>query len=343
MKNISFLLIALLLSFSFSLFSQSANTDSLILELNTLKGQEKCKVLIEIGEQYIGVDDNQAVHYSRLAYYNCEDKKTKLRAAAHLIEAFNLMRRYDSVDAYVEEALQLSYDLKDDNAVSIYLSERGWKYFYSGDYKKATIDFKASFKIFNSLVESKTNEEEVDSTRFASMTNNLGVAYTKMGQFDSAIYYFYLSLEYKKKYHASPKKITNALVNLSALNIHKNDYVEGKKYAQQALDLAEQNMDSVSLAQSLINLGVCEKNIGDTVQALVYYHRALEIGKSIKRKKTIWFPSNTIQMYLLKITLSKSGIPKLLYTATWELSTRFRDHLTWPLKIIFRRLRYLKS
>ena len=287
MKNIYFLLFTLLLSLSFSVFSQNAHTDSLKLELDKLIGQERCTVLIEIGEQYIGVDDNQAVHYSRLAFKNCEDKKIQSQALANMIDAFKLMRKYDSVDVYVDEALQLSYDLKDDKAVSIYLSERGWKYFYSGDYKKANNDFKASFKIFNDLVESKTNNNEVDSTRFASMTNNLGVAYTKMGQFDSAIYYFYLSLEYKKKYHASPKKITNALVNLSALNIHKNDYVEGKKYAQQALEIAEQNMDSVSLAQSLVNLGVCEKNIGDTVQALVYYHRALEIGRNINRKKTI--------------------------------------------------------
>ena len=218
------LLSVLIQLIALSIPAQSFNIDSLKQQINNANGEEKYELQVLMGEQLISSDANQAVDYSRDVYQKCENKETKLRALANMIEAFNLLRKYDSIDVYVEEALQLSYDLKDKKRVSLYLSERGWKYFYSGDYKKASLEFKTSFKVFNDLMESKTNTEEIDSTKFAIMTNNLGVVYTKMGQFDSAIYYFYLSLEYKKRYHASPKKITNALVNLCALNIHKKDY-----------------------------------------------------------------------------------------------------------------------
>jgi len=283
--NITFAL--LMMSIVIVSYGQNSNLDSLLALTKTVAPSESCKLHLLIAEEYLEADVNQSVHYSRKAYQNCSNKVDKLRALSSMVEAFKQMRKFDSVDAYVDEALQLSYDLEDKKSISMYLSERGWKYFYLGDYKKATVDFKQSFKLFTNIVESEKNTKNIDSTRFESMTNNLGVAYTKMGQFDSAIYYFYLSMEYKKKYHASPKKITNSLINLSALNIHKNDYPDGKLYAQQGLEIAEQNRDSVGLAQCLINLGVCEKNIGDTTQALLYYHRALEIGRKINRNKTI--------------------------------------------------------
>jgi len=263
------------------------DTDSLKQKIQTAEGLNKTELQLLLSENLLDLDVNQSLAYSRLVFKSCEDKQCQINALGLMMDAFRKLKRYDSVDAHVEKALELSYTLNNDELITKYLPLRGWKYFYAGDYKKAANDFKATHRMFNKLLDSEHPTFVIDSNRFAIITNNLGAVYTKMGKYDSAIYYFYLSLEYKKKYQAPPFAIINSMVNLSGLNLHKQDYLAAKTYAIQAMDIAEDIKDSINMARCLINLGICEKNIGDSVQALYYYHRALDIGKAKKRRKTI--------------------------------------------------------
>ena len=291
-----------------TLSAWAVDVDSLKLKIQTAEGLNKTELQLLLSENLLDLDVNQSLVYSRVAFKSCKDSRCQVNALGLTMDAFRKLKRYDSVDAYVEKALELSYTLNDDELIIKYLPLRGWKYYYAGDYKKAANDFKATYKMINELLESENPSFIIDSNRFAIVTNNLGAVYTKMGQYDSAIYYFHLSLEHKKQYQAPPLAIINSMVNLSGLNLHKQDYVVAQTYAKQAMDIAEGINDSINIARCLVNLGVCQKNLGDTALALQYYHRALDIGRAKNRRKTISSAlTNLGLIYLQSNDLDKAG------------------------------------
>jgi tetratricopeptide (TPR) repeat protein len=119
------------------------------------------------------------------------------------------------------------------------------------------------------------------------MTNNLGVAYAKLGVFDSAIHYIFKSVEEKQKLHVEESKLMSSWNNLATLAFRKKEYSLALEFANKCLETANREQDTVYMSHSYNILGVVYKYLKDYDQSISFYLKSLELSKSTGSKKNI--------------------------------------------------------
>ncbi len=126
-----------------------------------------------------------------------------------------------------------------------------------------------------------TISNNVGDLRYVSIIeNNLGNLYMDINMIDSALYYFFKSVEYKEK-HASPSSIISTYNSISNAYRFNNKLQDALNYARKSLDIISgtKKVSSSKIASTYIHLGNVYFEMDYLDSAQTYYQKSLIISK----------------------------------------------------------------
>lgn len=139
------------------------------------------------------------------------------------------------------------------------------------NYKASKSDYLKAYTISNN----------VGNLRYVSIIeNNLGNLYMDINMIDSALYYFFKSVEYKEK-HASPSSIISTYNSISNAYRFNNKLQDALNYARKSLDIisSTKKVSSSKIASTYIHLGNVYFEMDYLDSAQTYYQKSLIISK----------------------------------------------------------------
>lgn len=132
--------------------------------------------------------------------------------------------------------------------------------------------------------------EAINEGRRLKFDRGLAVAYNLMGivfditsQYDSALYYYQLSLE-KSKLTGYARITAGAYNNIGMVHKSRGNYKEAIRIYYQALSVFNKNSDSRNIANIYNNLGLVYSELKQNSKALDFHKKALAIREEINDK-----------------------------------------------------------
>jgi two-component system, sensor histidine kinase PdtaS len=303
-------LILLLLFFGdlFQVLSQEHKTDSLLLELQHLQDDaKKAQIYDNLFFLFVHKDNSKALMYLDsaivCAYNACDDQalgKFYNNKGAFLSQsgkAILAMQSLKDAMKYAEQAgdsiTLLSiygnvggiYMNREENSKAKYYME---KILNSVDKTKDKITFLTTLNNLAMLLgrENKHEEglnvlkealelEEGETDLKATLLNNVGLAYFKLGQINKAMDYYNKALHLNTKL-GNQYQLVNTYLNISQLQLEIKAYSAVIESAKAALQFAESEeyLEDIALANRLI--ATAYKEMGDQVLSLQYLEAHIE-------------------------------------------------------------------
>ncbi len=129
-------------------------------------------------------------------------------------------------------------------------------------------------------------EQRDNFISMASISNNIGIIYFTLKEFEDAEFYYREGLKLLEK-EANERLESSLYINLSEVLIAMSRLDEAAPYLQQALQLEEKLKDPQSLAYIHFNLGELAGRKGDAVTAMDEFRQALRLQEQIGDKWAI--------------------------------------------------------
>lgn len=120
-----------------------------------------------------------------------------------------------------------------------------------------------------------------DTSGIISTYNALGISYKNSSDFDSAAYYYFLTL---KMCEAANYEwgIGPTLINLGKVYIELKDFENAKKYTEQSIEYSSKSNNIKHIALAYTNLGIIAVEENNNSTALEYYSKAFDLNKQIE-------------------------------------------------------------
>ena len=254
------------------LFVQNTNVDSLKIKLDDSLDNEKVEIYLQLSK-------------------------------------LNRSKSLDTALIYADQALKLSTKLKNKNAIVQSYKELGSISYLKGESKKAinycdkgiAILSNEENEVLYGLVQIKGNaftisgqldeglecfrkvlnywESFKDSTKVASLLNNIGIIHYYKGDYDSSMIYLLKSAEIYDK-QGKRGDVADISGNIAQIYNELGNYEKAIEHTLNALDVYEQLDDYYSQAGLLINLSNIYKNIDSLDQSIEKSQKALEIASN---------------------------------------------------------------
>ncbi len=215
---------------------------------------------------------------------NIKEIEARINTGEQNVETFKDLKLYinyliqeekdSQVEKYLNRAIKLASDLQLPQEEGALLIELGVHFWNKLDYKSALNMFRLSCGIF------KQNNREYD---LVIATRNVGETYTKIGDYNNAISFLKLSLDFLKKVKGHDIKEIEELQS-DINNSLGTGYRKCKSYALsmsayfRALELQEKNELNHKLCHTNLNIGKMFVDIGNFERALKYFNKAVEIA-----------------------------------------------------------------
>jgi tetratricopeptide (TPR) repeat protein len=106
--------------------------------------------------------------------------------------------------------------------------------------------------------------------------NNIGIAYTYVGNYDRALEYHFRSLQIREE-EGDKKSIHNALNNIGLVFYNLKDYKKAIEFYLRALEMKKASGENFDLEGLYVNLGLCFNQTGDYEKAIDYFNQGFEI------------------------------------------------------------------
>ena len=176
-----------------------------------------------------------------------------------------------AIEIYLQ-TLKVAEDIHDSLRIATVLNNIGGVYF-----NKVTTKEKALGYFLRAYdISGKINDQEAIGTSAV----NAGGYYLWKENADSALYYFNSSLSALQS--TVTGNISYALNNIGEAYALKKDYVQAKKYMNDALEIAQSNNSALDQTLALIALGNTSYKEGNYKKAIEYYTQAEIIAREIK-------------------------------------------------------------
>ena len=117
-------------------------------------------------------------------------------------------------------------------------------------------------------------------TGIAASTNNLGVYYERVGEYELALSSNLKALQIERELDRTIG-IANNLNSIGNIHAKMENHEQAREYYQQALELFEQIGANDGVVHCLNNLGNCCEKLDQDDEALQYFHRALEQARGL--------------------------------------------------------------
>ncbi len=112
--------------------------------------------------------------------------------------------------------------------------------------------------------------------------NNLGIAFNNLEEYDKALFYHNIALEYQEKINKKNTYKQRTLNNIGVVYKNKEEYNKARNYYELALGEGSLKNDNIKLyAQLLDNLAFIKLKIGNTINSKASFLYSLKIRDSI--------------------------------------------------------------
>jgi len=257
----------------------AVKSDSLEMLISQAVGIEKAELLNLYSKELLSGNPAKSLELAKQSYNLSKnvDYKTEIGSISCLTEAYLRVKQYDSSDMFVEKGLLLSRENKDTLSMMEFLTNIGWAYFSKGNFHKAIASFSESLEMLRVYTENHPNSPGINVMNYAKLLNNKATVFFKMAYYDSALFYFKKSLEYRQKNNAGLEYIAPTLQNIGGVCYENKNYTGAGEYFTRAYEMFVELADTAKMASNLSNLGMTYKALGDTMIAIGNYEKALSL------------------------------------------------------------------
>ena len=292
------LLSAILISYSFCLFSQnySVKIDSLKTVYKTSKvSKEKAEALTQLVDQYFEVNKDSAEVYILKTLKFTEGKKDLEQINTHSLlkyaQLFIVKGDYETATNYYSKSwdkLKNNYDYFLHNK---YYGDFGVLQFYKGDFKTALVNFDKALQL------AKKEKNEADQLRFL---NNKALAMSYLGEAEASLDVHEEAIKLAEKLNDSTA-LGKSFNNIGLIYEDMKEYEKALEFYQQSLVIKKHGKSKMDIANSLYNVAGMYKEIGEKnndtlyyVKAEKYYEFAINKAKEVDYGKVILFAKTGI-------------------------------------------------
>lgn len=264
------LLSVLLIVGSFNVNGQHS-ADSLVLMLDTAKGNYKNAILYELMNYYITNSPEKAIYYANQFLEIAEEIDSlgyQKYACGILGEAYFFMDNLEQSEKYFLKQLEINQKLKDENDIASSYNSLGVVSRNKGELEKALDYYNKSLKI-----KLKLNDLEGISSSY----NNIGVLYEELNLYSQALDYYQRSLEIELT-KEDQDGISTSYLNIGALLNKMNKPEKGLHYLQKSIQIS----DSLGF---YITLEMCHEHMANTLEKLHRPKEALQHYKEFNKLK----------------------------------------------------------
>ncbi len=246
-----------LLTFQFQLFSQTAQTDSL---LN--------KIRANIGKHEAAEMETNALLLLQISEEN-NDNQNRLEALKFMGIAQHLQALYDSAIFWHQKALILAIETGDStNTAKSYLN-MATSYNSKGDFEKA---------VENALLSLEFFEKTGDTNGQGRVQNLLGIFNFNRNDFKSALQYFRKYNELAVAANDSGE-IVSSMNNMSSALHELGEFEQERSLLKSVIAIQEARGQNIRIGSAYENLGTLYSDIDSVKQAAFYYEKALDAYK----------------------------------------------------------------
>ncbi len=246
-----------LLTFQFQLFSQNAQTDSLLNKIRANMGKHEAAEM-----------ETNALLLLQISEEN-NDNKNQLEALKFMGIAQHLQARYDSAIFWYQKALRLGIETGDStNTAKSYLN-MATSYNSKGDFEKA---------VENALLSLDFFEKTGDTNGQGRVQNLLGIFNFNRNDFKSALQYFRKYNELAVAANDSGE-IVSSMNNMSSALHELGEFEQERRLLKSVIAIQEARGQNIRIGSAYENLGTLYSDIDSVKQAAFYYEKALNAYK----------------------------------------------------------------
>ncbi len=293
-----------------------SNVDSLKqVFVNQKDDSTKIETLLLIAHEYSKFSNDSALKYFQYVY----ELSHKLGIKSGIIDAFSGMSevyianyQFDSSLNYVKKAIKLADESGDIKRQAQNYAVYGKILYKSEGPSKGLVYFKKSYNLYKQLSDSLGMSDELNGmgVMYSRMVKydsavycylelisiceklgfeevlgkgyiNLGIAYYELKNYDDALPYFEKSLKINEKY-GNMRAVSIAYINLGNIAYLKNDFVTSMKYLNNALDISKKIGYKLGVANAFTNIGNAYELEKNYQKAFDLYAKAKDIYKDLK-------------------------------------------------------------
>lgn len=279
--------------------AQNPRLDSLKQLLVTSGGAQRADLLYALAYDYIPIDVNSSLRYSKESYTTAKDIRDSLR----MVKAGRIMssafRRLDKIDSSVITAQQsLSIAIRNNypDEEKILLNSLAMAYSLKAEYDRA-LDYH-----FRSLVirERDGNKGEISIT-----LNNIGFVYFKLKNYEKALEYFNRSVSLKNEIKDT-WDLDRAYINIGLCNIQLKNFGAALEAIANGLSVCAPTCSDEILIEGIYAQGVANFGLGKNDEAEKYFKESLQRATQTDNKR---FQSENL-IYLGRVSLANNQYEK---------------------------------
>jgi tetratricopeptide (TPR) repeat protein len=282
-------LLPILLVFFFSGAAMAANTDSLEAVLKNRNGSEKIATLHLLAKEYSRPDPAKSLKYIQQALQIINDTNSPVYADLCYLAAYNYrsLKQYDSIVVYYQKALKTYQNTGDTLNIMKTSTMYALEYQRRGDFKRASDIQNIGLQLFEPFWKTHSEDGNISQSHYATMLSNMSINMENLGYLDSALKYITKTYTIHQNMNASPRKIGYTLVNIGIvyLNMNRND--DAIRYFYDAKEKFTEINDTFNLAKCYNNIGLANKQKGDTVNAIKFYNISLSLNRKINNPEGV--------------------------------------------------------
>lgn len=243
-----------MLTFQFQLFSQTAQTDSLLNKIRANMGKHEAAEM-----------ETNALLLLQISEEN-NDIKNRLEALKFMGIAQHLQARYDSAIFWHQKALKLGIETGDStNTAKSYLNI-ATSYNSKGDFENA---------VENALLSLEFFEKTGDTNGQGRVQNLLGIFNFNRNDFKSALQYFTKYNELAVAANDSGE-IVSSMNNMSSALHELGEFEQERSLLKSVIAIQEARGQNIRIGSAYENLGTLYSDIDSLKQAAIYYKKALD-------------------------------------------------------------------
>jgi len=241
-RTIQNILLIILLTINFQLFSQENKIDSLKNELSIANSEDKAALYSEIADLYIHISPSLSQKYIIQAIIEA-NTNNNIKLFPEIYRIYGIIKYYqneiDSSLFYYNKSKEIAEELNDKLAVASANVNIGVVYFETNEYTKALSSLCVAQEIF---------KKEGVKENEAIINNNIGLIYKELNMPDSALFYLNNSLQIKKELQNELGQ-AYTLINMAIVEYKfNNNDTKAISYFNIATDILLKNTDTNSIA-----------------------------------------------------------------------------------------------
>lgn len=163
---------------------------------------------------------------------------------------------------------------------------------YKNNYKESNYYFEKAFNINQSM---ETPNKKIG----ASLSNNIGTNYERLGKYFLAKKYFNEALKIKiNEYGENHESLASTYVNIGTIYYYMNQFIEAIDHYLRALSIGNIQTKTSTLIRTYHHLGIAFSSLEDYKKAELYLNKAISV---VKKE----YGENHFEVANIKIALSK--------------------------------------